>query len=179
MKVKLKKKSARNEEKNEEMFVRLGDVPLDILRYNISMQSGVERKETRKSILLKMGAKKPKNPYINYKELMQNKAKAKAEAEVFAFDRSASFVNKKLPLKQAKKKRKSQQKNRPRKKLVCDVLYVYDLEYPSHGSIANTWYYVNVFQSSDLYIVLSLICFLEVLNKLFPAMFSVFEPFSP
>ncbi|CAI2722917.1 unnamed protein product [Schistosoma spindalis] len=86
MKVKLKKKSARNEEKNEEMFVRLGDVPLDILRYNISMQSGVERKETRKSILLKMGAKKPKNPYINYKELMQNKAKAKAEAEVFAFD---------------------------------------------------------------------------------------------
>ncbi|CAH8438250.1 unnamed protein product [Schistosoma rodhaini] len=86
MKVKLKKKSAENEKENEEMFVRLGDVPLDILRYNISMQSGVERKETRKSLLLKMGAKKPKNPYINYKELMQNKAKAKADAEAFAFD---------------------------------------------------------------------------------------------
>ncbi|CAH8438308.1 unnamed protein product [Schistosoma haematobium] len=116
MKVKLKKKSAKNEEENEEMYVRLGDVPLDILRYNISMQSGVERKETRKSLLLKMGAKKPKNPYINYKELMQNKAKA--EAEAFAFDRSASFVNKKLPLKQAKKKRKNQQKDRPRKKML-------------------------------------------------------------
>uniref|UniRef100_A0A5K4FBJ4 Uncharacterized protein n=1 Tax=Schistosoma mansoni TaxID=6183 RepID=A0A5K4FBJ4_SCHMA len=115
MKVKSKKKSAENEEENEEMFVRLGDVPLDILRYNISMQSGVERKETRKSLLLKMGAKKPKNPYINYKELMQNKTKAKAEAEAFAFDRSASFVNKKLPLKQAKTKRKNRQKDRPRK----------------------------------------------------------------
>ncbi|CAH8436317.1 unnamed protein product [Schistosoma intercalatum] len=118
MKVKLKKKSAKNEEENEEIYVRLGDVPLDILRYNISMQSGVERKETRKSLLLKMGAKKPKNPYINYKELMQNKAKSKAEAEAFAFDRSASFVNKKLPLKQAKKKRKNQQKDRTRKKCV-------------------------------------------------------------
>ncbi|CAH8437781.1 unnamed protein product [Schistosoma haematobium] len=158
------------------MYVRLGDVPLDILRYNISMQSGVERKETRKSLLLKMGAKKPKNPYINYKELMQNKAKA--EAEAFAFDRSASFVNKKLPLKQAKKKRKNQQKDRPRKKLVCDVLYVHNLEYPSHGSIANTWYYVNVFQSSDLYIVLSKIRSLEGLNKCFSVVFRVFEPFS-
>ncbi|CAH8437040.1 unnamed protein product [Schistosoma mattheei] len=166
MKVKLKKKSAKNEEENEEMYVRLGDVPLDILRYNISMQSGVERKETRKSLLLKMGAKKPKNPYINYKELMQNKAKAKAEAEAFAFDRSASFVNKKLPLKQAKRNGKTNRKTDQEKK------------YPSHGSIANTWYYVNVFQSSDLYIVLSKILSLEGLNKRFSVVFRVFEPFS-
>ncbi|CAH8436791.1 unnamed protein product [Schistosoma turkestanicum] len=86
MKVKCEKKNAKNQNESEEVFVKLGDIPLDILRYNISMQSGVERKETRKSLLLKMGAKKPKNPYINYKELMQNRAKAKREAEELAFD---------------------------------------------------------------------------------------------
>nr|CAX73069.1 hypotheticial protein [Schistosoma japonicum] len=75
MKVK-QRKTNKVEGDNEEVFIRLGNVPLDILRFNISMQSGAERKETRKSLLLKMGAKKPKNKYINYKELMQNRAKA-------------------------------------------------------------------------------------------------------
>ncbi|CAH8436775.1 unnamed protein product [Schistosoma turkestanicum] len=117
MKVKCEKKNAKNQNESEEVFVKLGDIPLDILRYNISMQSGVERKETRKSLLLKMGAKKPKNPYINYKELMQNRAKAKREAEELAFDRNAGFVNKKLPLKQTKKKRKDRKKDKLKKKI--------------------------------------------------------------
>ncbi|KAK4472973.1 hypothetical protein MN116_004173 [Schistosoma mekongi] len=116
MKVK-RQKTNRVEGDNEEVFIRLGDVPLDILRYNISMQSGSERKETRKSLLLKMGAKKPKNAYINYKELMQNKAKAKREAEMCTVDPYANFVNKTLPLKQTRKKGKNKGRDKLKKKI--------------------------------------------------------------
>ncbi|KAH8854796.1 hypothetical protein KSF78_0001805 [Schistosoma japonicum] len=116
MKVK-RRKTNKVEGDNEEVFIRLGDVPLDILRFNISMQSGAERKETRKSLLLKMGAKKPKNKYINYKELMQDRAKAKREAEMYTVERCANFVNKKLPLKQAKKKGKDKGRDKLKKRI--------------------------------------------------------------
>ncbi|CAH8443279.1 unnamed protein product [Heterobilharzia americana] len=102
---------------DEAIYIRLGDVPLDMMRYNISMQSGSERKETRKALLLKLGAKKPKNAYVNYKELMQSRAKAKKEAEMYPFDRAANFVNKKRPLKKLKKRDKKKRKIKLKKKM--------------------------------------------------------------
>ncbi|CAH8826740.1 unnamed protein product [Trichobilharzia szidati] len=118
MKVKAKEKDEKNDD-DEAVYIKLNDVPLDMLRYSISMQSGAERKETRKTLLLKMGAKKPKNAYINYKELMQNRLKSKMEAQMYPCDRAATFANKKLPLKKKKKdkkKEKSKKKSKSKKR---------------------------------------------------------------
>lgn len=62
---------------NDRIYVKFSDLSYDVLRYNILMQSGKERKESRKKLLLKMGATQPKNGYINYNELMRKKSEEK------------------------------------------------------------------------------------------------------
>ncbi|VUZ41486.1 unnamed protein product [Hymenolepis diminuta] len=74
-------KRSIHEDGNEEIIVRNKDVSLFMLRVRMNDQtlSPAERREARRELLLKMGAKPPKGQVINYRVLQENKRREKQE----------------------------------------------------------------------------------------------------
>lgn len=74
-------KRSFHEDDNEEIIVRNKDVSLFMLRVRMNDQtlSPAERREARRELLLKMGAKPPKGQVINYRVLQENKRREKQE----------------------------------------------------------------------------------------------------
>ncbi|KAF8568131.1 hypothetical protein P879_06459 [Paragonimus westermani] len=96
----------------EEIYVKMSDIPFDIMRFNISAKSGAERRETRKALLLRMGAVPPKKEYINYKLLLSKRKEQNAKMHQFPKDVVFAAVNKRVPVKKRKRKgRKGKEKN--------------------------------------------------------------------
>nr|VZI07068.1 unnamed protein product [Spirometra erinaceieuropaei] len=73
-----KRKAVTPDEDSDAYYVSVKDLPFDILRQRIAQSSGAERREARKQLLLKMGAKPEKRGYVNYRLLMEEKKAAKA-----------------------------------------------------------------------------------------------------
>ncbi|CAH8510059.1 unnamed protein product [Dicrocoelium dendriticum] len=97
---------------DESIYIRMSDIPFDLMRFSISAKSGAERREARKALLLKMGATPPKREYKNYKRLMQERAQQKAEAAMLPVDTASTMVNKRVPLHMIKRKKKLKGKNK-------------------------------------------------------------------
>ncbi|KAF7261190.1 hypothetical protein EG68_01348 [Paragonimus skrjabini miyazakii] len=94
------------------IYVKMGDIPFDIMRFNISARSGAERRETRKALLLRMGAVPPKKEYINYKLLMNKQKEQNAKMHQFPRDAAFAAVNKRVPVKKRKNRgKKGKKKN--------------------------------------------------------------------
>ncbi|KAA3675574.1 uncharacterized protein DEA37_0002366 [Paragonimus westermani] len=104
------KSVAPSEEEN--IYVKMSDIPFDIMRLNISANSGAERRETRKTLLLRMGGVPPKKEYINYKLLLSKRKEQNAKMHQFTKDVAFAAVNKRVPVKKRKRKsRKEKEKN--------------------------------------------------------------------
>ncbi|KAL7055385.1 hypothetical protein AAHC03_022983 [Spirometra sp. Aus1] len=73
-----KRKAVTPDEDSDAYYVSVKDLPFDILRQRIAQSSGAERREARKQLLLKMGAKPEKRSCVNYRLLMEEKKAAKA-----------------------------------------------------------------------------------------------------
>ncbi|TGZ58658.1 hypothetical protein CRM22_009526 [Opisthorchis felineus] len=73
-------------DEDESIYLKLSDIPYDLMRFNISMKKGTDRREARKALLLRMGAAPPKKQFINYKQLMRDKAESKAKAALLPVD---------------------------------------------------------------------------------------------
>ncbi|KAG5442362.1 hypothetical protein CSKR_200227 [Clonorchis sinensis] len=67
-----------------------------------------------------MGAAPPKKQFINYKQLMRDKAESKARAALLPVDTASTTVNKQVPLNkiQRKKKRKGNKGKQSENKVV-------------------------------------------------------------
>ncbi|VDO14842.1 unnamed protein product [Rodentolepis nana] len=76
-----KSKHSSQQDENEEIIVRNKDVTLFMLRARMNDQSlsPASRREARRELLLKMGAKPPKRPVINYRILQEKKRQEKEE----------------------------------------------------------------------------------------------------
>lgn len=77
----------------EAYYVSSRDIPLDILRVRATelASNPAERRAARRELLLKMGAKPPKGPAINYRVLMEAK-KVEKEAAIADY-RNVSLLN--------------------------------------------------------------------------------------
>ncbi|OON15734.1 hypothetical protein X801_08459, partial [Opisthorchis viverrini] len=97
---------------DESIYLKLSDIPYDLMRFNISMKKGVDRREARKALLLRMGAAPPKKQFINYKQLMRDKAESKAKAALLPVDTASTTVNKQVPLNKIKRKKRQKTKGK-------------------------------------------------------------------
>nr|CDS26653.1 expressed conserved protein [Hymenolepis microstoma] len=80
----MKSKHSSQQDENEEIIVRNKDVALFMLRVRMNDKtlSPADRREARRELLLKMGAKPPKGPVINYRVLQENKRLEKEDRNI-------------------------------------------------------------------------------------------------
>ncbi|CAL8083398.1 unnamed protein product [Calicophoron daubneyi] len=97
---------------DEPIYVKLSDIPYDLMRFNISAKSGSDRREARKTLLMKMGAAPPKREYINYKLILKQKTEAKLKAAQLPYDAAADMANKQIPLDRIKRRRQKRKKDK-------------------------------------------------------------------
>ncbi|VDL94830.1 unnamed protein product [Schistocephalus solidus] len=75
-----KRTMTSDDDDDDAYYVSVKDLPFDILRQRIAQSSGAERREARKQLLLKMGAKPEKRACISYRLLMEKKKAEKCSA---------------------------------------------------------------------------------------------------